>query len=101
MMALWWQWPCTTALRCSRGGWGRLGAEVVVEGIGPEDHLGPAGVVRAAASVPLFEALGGEGRDLALGRDAPCGPGQVAEQGGVREHVGQAGHAGGEAGPPV
>ena len=57
-------------------------------------------VARAAAPEPVLEGLGGEGGDLALGRNTGRSLCQAAEHGGMGEHVDHAGQAGGEAGPP-
>src|SRR6266567_9617100 len=80
---------------------GGLRMEVIVECIGPQDHLRAAHIARLALAEPVFEGPRREGGHRALWSDTDHSLGNVTEYRRMREEVRESGHARGEPGPPV
>jgi hypothetical protein len=75
--------------------------EVIIEGIGPEQHLRPPDVAWAALAEPLRQRLRGKGRQPPLRRNAAEPFGNAAQPTSLREDIGHAWHERRQTGPPV
>src|SRR5579864_2987579 len=80
---------------------GGLRMEVIVECIGPQDHLRSAHIARLALAEPVFEGPRREGGHRALWCDTDHGLGKMTAYRRVRQEVRESRYTRGEPGPPV
>jgi hypothetical protein len=76
------------------GGLSNRRREVVIEGVGPKDHLRFALIPHASAREPLLESFGSKRRNMTLLRISRGEFRQITQAGRLRKEVGECGHSG-------